>query len=90
VTFIVPTSTPPEGLLIDDPQPKGCDDRLPTTISAFPVPGVLADRSPGAYSKSSEYVASPEQLTVGKVAEEGGADDLSPDKSPYRKRSLGP
>jgi quercetin dioxygenase-like cupin family protein len=27
VTFIVPTSTPPEGLLIDEPQPKGCNAR---------------------------------------------------------------
>ena len=27
VTFIVPTSTPPEGLRIDDPQPKECNVR---------------------------------------------------------------
>jgi quercetin dioxygenase-like cupin family protein len=27
VAFIVPTSTPPEGLRIDDPQPKGCNVR---------------------------------------------------------------
>jgi hypothetical protein len=27
VTFIVPTSTPPEGLLVDEPQPKGCNVR---------------------------------------------------------------
>ena len=27
VTFIVPTSTPPEGLLVDEPQPKGCNAR---------------------------------------------------------------
>src|SRR5687767_8673843 len=27
VTFIVPTSTSPEGLLIDDPEPKGCNAR---------------------------------------------------------------
>jgi quercetin dioxygenase-like cupin family protein len=27
VTFIVPTSTPADGLLIDDPQPKGCNAR---------------------------------------------------------------
>jgi quercetin dioxygenase-like cupin family protein len=25
VAFIIPTSTPPEGLRIDDPQPKDCD-----------------------------------------------------------------
>jgi quercetin dioxygenase-like cupin family protein len=27
VAFIIPTSTPPEGLRIDDPQPKDCDVR---------------------------------------------------------------
>jgi quercetin dioxygenase-like cupin family protein len=27
VTFIVPTITPPEGLLVDDPRPKGCNAR---------------------------------------------------------------
>src|SRR5215204_1638841 len=27
VTFIVPTSTSPEGLLIDEPRPKGCNAR---------------------------------------------------------------
>ena len=27
VTFIIPTSTPPEGLRIDDPQPKECNVR---------------------------------------------------------------
>jgi hypothetical protein len=33
-------------------------------------PGILPGRSPGAYSNSSKYGASPEQLALGKVAEE--------------------
>jgi hypothetical protein len=27
VAFIIPTSTPPEGLRIDDPRPQGCNVR---------------------------------------------------------------